>query len=101
MSTREASRPRTRAEHDSLAGYLHAVLTEAQRANVLLISFSQWDFTTGAAAETAVTLHEMGAGVTVALWAGHAHPRMEAGRTAAGPGSPQPHGDPRHAIPGE
>jgi hypothetical protein len=71
MSTREASRPRTRAEHDSLAGYLHAVLTEAQRANVLLISFSQWDFTTGAAAETAVTLHEMGAGVTVALWAGH------------------------------
>jgi hypothetical protein len=49
---------------------LASVLTEQQRSNVLLISFSQWDFTTGAVAETAATLHGMGAGVTLALWAG-------------------------------
>ncbi|MCX6432170.1 MAG: hypothetical protein NTX29_05100 [Actinobacteria bacterium] len=70
MDTRRSSQPRTRAEHDSLEGYLASVLTEQQRANVLLISFSQWDFTTGAVAETAVTLNEMGAGVSLALWAG-------------------------------
>jgi hypothetical protein len=40
-----------------------------QISNVLLISFNQWDFTTGAIAETAMTLHGMGSGVTLALWA--------------------------------
>jgi|GEM_PF-417121 hypothetical protein len=71
MSTREAAQQSVRAEHHSLPEYLNLVLTAAHRRNVLLISFSQWDFTTGAVAETATTLHEIGAGVTLALWSGY------------------------------
>lgn len=60
-----------RAEHPSLEAYLADVLTDEQRARPLLISFSQWDFTTGAIAEAAATLHTMGSAPVLALWAGH------------------------------
>ena len=69
METQASDRPVTRAEHVSLEGYLRSVLSPEQLGNVLLISFSQWDFTTGAVAETAVTLTQMGASTTLALWA--------------------------------
>lgn len=59
-----------RAEHPSLAAYLARVLSDEQRARPLLISFSQWDFTTGAIAEAAATLHTMGSAPLLALWAG-------------------------------
>lgn len=58
------------AEHESLATYLKSVLTPEQRERVLLISFSHWDFTTAAVAETAATLHAMGDNPVLALWAG-------------------------------
>lgn len=61
---------RVRAEHPSLEAYLQGALTPSQRERVLLISFSQWDFTTAAVAETAATLHAMGDRPLLALWSG-------------------------------
>jgi hypothetical protein len=57
-----------RAEHDSLEDYLRTTLTPEQLSNVLLISFNQWDYTTGAIAEVASCLHHMGSQVSLALW---------------------------------
>lgn len=68
MSSDTAS-PRVRAEHDSLPVYLTSVLTPQQLSNVLLVSFNQWDFTTGAIAETAMCVNALDGGVTLALWA--------------------------------
>jgi hypothetical protein len=81
MDIRDRGRPWVRAEHDSLAGYLRSVLSGDQLSSVLLISFSQWDFTVGAIAEVAVTLDRMGTTPTVALWAGST-PLMDVGWSA-------------------
>lgn len=65
-----AGSPR-RAEHTSVADYVTSVLTDEQRASVLLSSFNQWDFTQAAVADIALCLRELGSSVTFALWAGH------------------------------
>ena len=57
-----------RAEHDSLRAYVESVLTAEQRARPLLVSFTQWDFAVAAVAEVSMTLHEMGASPSIALW---------------------------------
>ena len=58
----------TRAEHDSLEVFLKASLTDAQRGNVLFVSFTQWDFALAALADTASCLHQMGSDVTLGFW---------------------------------
>jgi hypothetical protein len=60
--------PRIAAEHESLAGYLHSVLTPTQLERPLLVSFTQWDFAIAAIAETTLTLSELGSEVSLALW---------------------------------
>ena len=62
-------RPRTRAEHESLAGYLRQTLTASQLERVLLVSFNQWDFGIAALAEVGATLNTMGMQPQFALWA--------------------------------
>jgi hypothetical protein len=64
----ERHRPSIRAEHDSLDTYLSSVLTAAQLARPLLVSFTQWDFAVAAVGETVMTLHGMGSDVSLALW---------------------------------
>lgn len=58
-----------RAEHSSVQEYAQAVLTPEQRAHVLLISFSQWDFAQAALADIALSFRQMGSQTTLALWA--------------------------------
>ena len=62
-------RPRTRAEHESLAGYLRQTLTASQLERVLLVSFNQWEFGIAALAEVGATLNTMGMQPQFALWA--------------------------------
>lgn len=59
-----------RAEHDSLAEYLDAVLTASERKHVGLISFNQWRFALAAVIETALEAKSIGSKVTVAFWSG-------------------------------
>ena len=59
-----------RAEHDSLAEYLQSELSPSEIGHIGLISFNQWPFALGAVCETALTAHEIGSKVTVALWSG-------------------------------
>ncbi len=58
-----------RAEHESLSAFLEATLSPGQRSHVLVTSFNQWDFALSALTEVALTFHEMGSMVTMAMWA--------------------------------
>lgn len=60
-----------RAEHDSLWGYLHGVLTQEQLSRPLLANFNHWHIAQGALTEIALTLNKNNANVTVAFWADH------------------------------
>ena len=60
--------PKVRAEHPSLTDYLRTRLTDQQRERVLIASFNHWEFGMAAVAETALTLHDMGSQVFLALW---------------------------------
>jgi len=61
---------RIRAEHASVGSYVSAVLAPEQRRNVLLSSFSQWDFAQAALADIALCLRDLGSEVTLAFWSG-------------------------------
>lgn len=66
----EASVPEVaRAEHPSLEAWLSEALTPEERAHVGVVSLNQWSFMVGVAGEVALTAHDMGADVTVAMWA--------------------------------
>jgi hypothetical protein len=70
MSTQPATTSHPRSEHASLADYVCAVLSPEQRQNVLLTSFSHWDFAQAALADTALCLRDTGSQVTLAFWVG-------------------------------
>jgi hypothetical protein len=61
---------RIRAEHASVGSYISSVLAPDQRRNVLLSSFSQWDFAQAALADIALCLRDLGSEVTLAFWSG-------------------------------
>ncbi|MEI6405868.1 MAG: hypothetical protein WCO64_08890, partial [Actinomycetes bacterium] len=61
---------RIRAEHASVGSYISSVLAPDQRRNVLLSSFSQWDFAQAALADIALCLRDLGSDVTLAFWSG-------------------------------
>ena len=58
-----------RSEHPSLADFILESMSVEQRRHVGFVSFTHWPFALAALAETAVTLHEMGSQLTLALWA--------------------------------
>lgn len=59
---------RVRAEHESLAQYLQLHLSPEQLQRPVLPSFTQWDFAVAALADMTISLANMGAAPTVALW---------------------------------
>jgi hypothetical protein len=59
---------RIRAEHESLAQYLQLHLSPEQLQRPVLPSFTQWDFAVAALADMTISLSNMGAVPTVALW---------------------------------
>jgi len=60
-----------RSEHESLAQYLRDNLSAEQYQRPILPSFTQWDFAVAALADMTVSLAELGAQPTVALWSHH------------------------------
>ena len=58
-----------RSEHPSLADFILESMSVEQRRHVGFVSFTHWPFALAALAETAVTLHEMGSQLTLAMWA--------------------------------
>jgi len=57
------------SEISSMSEYLLCTLTDAEQARVAFLSFNQWNFTTAALMDTALSAHAAGIQVKVAFWA--------------------------------